>query len=141
MQNVGSEPASKAALQRRIHRQASPTEMIYIATGTIVVSRSSIAGAVSREQFDTAVGYVEACHGILRSVVEDGYFVERGDDAAAVAEWLSSDSCSAGALYAKLLNAELDTHASSIASTSSWRMKDSTSSCSAPMPLRTRHPW
>jgi len=111
MQNVGSEPASKAALQRRIHRQASPTEMIYIATGTIVVSRSSIAGAVSREQFDTAVGYVEACHGILRSVVEDGYFVERGDDAAAVAEWLSSDSCSAGALYAKLLNAELDTHA------------------------------
>jgi hypothetical protein len=83
--------------------------MIYIATGTIVVSRSSIAGAVSREQFDTAVACLEARYGILRSVVEDGNFMERVDDRSAVETWLSSDTCSADALYASLLNAGLDT--------------------------------
>ena len=62
---------------RRVFRQASPTEMIYIATGTIVVSRSRIDGAVRREQFAKAVAYLEARYGILRSVVVDGYFVER----------------------------------------------------------------
>ncbi len=83
--------------------------MIYIATGTIVVSRSSIAGEISREQFDTAVAYLEARYGILRSVVEDGHFMERVDDRSAVETWLSSDTCSADALYATLLNAALDT--------------------------------
>ncbi len=114
MQNVNSERTLQEGLQdtRRIYRQASPTELIYIATSTIVVSRSSIAGAVSREQFDTAVAYLETRYGILRSVVEDGRFMERIDDRSAVETWLSSDICSTDALYATLLNTGLDTRIS-----------------------------
>lgn len=111
MQNISSTRTSQGQLHatRRIYRQASPTEMIYIATGTIVVSRSSIAGAISRDRFDTAIAYLEARYGILRSVVEDGRFMERVDDRSAVEAWLSSDTCTADALYATLLNAGLDT--------------------------------
>lgn len=93
----------------RVYREASPTEMIYIATRMIVVSRSSIAGTVSREQFEAAVARLEARYGILRSVVEDGHFVERTDDRSAVESWLPANGHSAEALYATLLNAELDT--------------------------------
>ncbi|MEI9978504.1 MAG: hypothetical protein WDN23_05790 [Edaphobacter sp.] len=110
MQNNSGEQTSQQQLHatRRIYRQASPTEMIYISTSTIVVSRSSIAGAVSREQFNTAVTHLEARYGILRSVVEDGHFVERMDDVSAIEAWLSPDMCSANALYGVLLNAGLD---------------------------------
>jgi hypothetical protein len=93
----------------RIYRPASPTEMTYLATGTVVVSRSRIAGTVSRAQFETAIAYLEARYGILRSVVENGQFVERADDSSAVRAWLSADAWSADAVYATLLNAELDT--------------------------------
>ncbi len=96
---------------KRIFRQASPTEMVYVATGLIVVSRSSIAGTVSREEFGRAVAYLEARYGILRSVVEDGQFVERLDDRPSVEAWLSAETHSADAVYAKLLNARLDTRA------------------------------
>ncbi len=96
----------------RIFRRASPTELIYVATHTIVVSRSTIAGAVSREQFDTAVALLEARYGILRSVVEDGHFRERADERSAIDAWLPADATSADAVYANLLNAELDTGAS-----------------------------
>jgi phthiocerol/phthiodiolone dimycocerosyl transferase-like enzyme len=96
---------------RRRYRRASPTELIYIATGTIVVSRSSIAGAVSREQFDTAVAHLEARYGILRSVVEDGEFVERVDDRSSIEAWLPADAWSADAVYATLVNTGLDTRA------------------------------
>jgi hypothetical protein len=92
---------------RRIFRSASPTEKIYIATDTIVVSRSSIAGAVTREEFDTAVDHLEARYSILRSVFEDGYFVERTLGRSPVEAWLTSGMCSADELYAKLLNARL----------------------------------
>jgi hypothetical protein len=52
---------------------------------------------------------LEARYGILRSVVEDGQFAERTNHSPAVQSWLSADTWSADALYAKLLNAELDT--------------------------------
>lgn len=111
MQGIASEPASQKRLptSRQVYRQASPTEMIYITTGLIVVSRSSIAGTVSRDQFDKAVAYLEARYRILRSVVEDGQFVERVDDRPSVEAWLSPDTTSADDVYATLLNAELDT--------------------------------
>lgn len=94
---------------RRIYRQASPTELIYIKTGTLVVSRSTITGAVSREQFDAAIACLEARYSILRSVVEDGQFVERAEDSSPVEAWWPCEACSVDGLYAKLLNAELDT--------------------------------
>jgi hypothetical protein len=111
MQSLGCELTAQSRLcaTRRIVRRASPTEMIYMQTRTNVVSRSSIGGAVNREQFDTAVVYLEARYGILRSVVEEGQFVARTDNSPAVESWLSADTCSADGLYAKLLNAELDT--------------------------------
>lgn len=93
----------------RLIRKASPTEMIYIATNTIVVSRSRIAGAVTRTQFEAAVAHLEARYGILRSVVDDGYFVERMSDRSAVETWSAPGACSADAMYARLLNADLDT--------------------------------
>ena len=96
---------------RRQFREASPTEMLYVATGLIVVSRSSIGGRVSREQFGKAVAYLEARYGILRSVVENGIFVERQDHRSSIETWLSSETCSADAVYARLLNAPLDTAA------------------------------
>jgi hypothetical protein len=111
MQNmISSELASPAALQstRRVIRKASPTEMIYIATETIVVSRSRVIGAVIRTQFETAVAHLEARYGILRSVVEDGHFLERAADRSAVEAWSASELCSAEAMYARLLNADLD---------------------------------
>ncbi|MDQ0509922.1 phthiocerol/phthiodiolone dimycocerosyl transferase family protein [Ancylobacter amanitiformis] len=83
--------------------------MIYIATRMIVVSRSSLRGAVDRAQFEAAVAHLEARYGILRSVVEDGHFVGRVDDRSAVESWWPADSCSAEAMYARLLNADLDT--------------------------------
>ncbi len=95
--------------ERRVYREASPTELIYIATRMIVVSRSTLSGMVGRAQFEAAVAHLEARYGILRSVVEDGYFVERSDDRSAVETWLPADSCSADTMYAQLLNADLDT--------------------------------
>jgi hypothetical protein len=111
MQSLNCELAtqSRPRATRRIYRRASPTEMIYIQTRTNVVSRSGIAGVVNRAQFDTAVACLEARYGILRAVVEDGQFVARTDSSPAVESWLSADMCSADGLYAKLLNAELDT--------------------------------
>jgi phthiocerol/phthiodiolone dimycocerosyl transferase-like enzyme len=111
MQNISSCQISEGQIKgaRRIYREATPTELIYIATKLIVVSRSSIDGAVSRKQFDTAVGHLEARYGILRSVVEGGQFVERTDDRSSVESWLSPETCSADTMYATLLNAELDT--------------------------------
>ncbi|WP_109481250.1 hypothetical protein [Paraburkholderia sp. C35] len=94
---------------RRIYRKASPTEMTYIRTRTLVVSRSSIEGTVSREQFDTAIEFLEARYGILRTIVEDGLFVERDDDVAGVESWQSAATCTPDAMYDMLLNAELDT--------------------------------
>jgi hypothetical protein len=96
---------------RRTFREASPTELVYIATDMIVVSRSSIAGTVSREQFGRAVAYLEARYDILRAAVENGQFVERPDNRSSIEAWLRSDTTSAEALYATLLNAPLDTSA------------------------------
>jgi len=111
MQTPTRELTSQVQLlaQRRIYRRASPTEMTYIETGLIVVSRSRIAGTVSRAQFDRAVAGLERRYGVLRTVVENGQFVERTDDASATDMWASAETCSADALYAKLLNAQLDT--------------------------------
>ncbi|ALP66107.1 phthiocerol/phthiodiolone dimycocerosyl transferase family protein [Paraburkholderia caribensis] len=103
---------ARVAPARRVYRQASPTELTYIETRTNVVSRSSIAGTVTRDQFDTAVSYLESRYGILRAVVEDGQFVERAVDSSPVKAWLPSDMYSADDVYAKLLNAELDTRVS-----------------------------
>ena len=102
-------PAGQGTAGRSVYRAASPTELIYIATRMIVVSRSSITGTIVRAQFEAAVAHLEARYGILRAVVEDGYFVERMDGRSAVESWLPADSCSAEALYAQLLNADLDT--------------------------------
>jgi len=93
----------------RVYREASPTELIYIATRMIVVSHSSLSGTVGRAQFEAAVAHLEARYGILRSVVEDGYFVARTDDRSAVETWLPAEEGSAEAMYARLLNADLDT--------------------------------
>jgi hypothetical protein len=112
METISIERASPSArVERRIIREASPTELIYISTGTTVVSRSRIAGAVNRTQFETAVAHLEGRYGILRSAVEDGKFVRRLDRSCSIEAWLSSETSSADAIYAKLLNAELDTSA------------------------------
>ncbi|RFU48370.1 phthiocerol/phthiodiolone dimycocerosyl transferase family protein [Paraburkholderia sp. DHOC27] len=94
---------------RRAYREATPTELTYIRTGTVVVSRSHIEGAVSRDEFDIAVAYLEDRYGILRAVVEDGQIVEREDDFSAVEAWLPAHTYSAEDVYATLLNAQLDT--------------------------------
>lgn len=111
MLNDLNEGSSQGPLgrERRVYREASPTELIYIATRMIVVSRSTLSGTVGRAQFEAAVAHLEARYGILRSVVEDGHFVERSDDRSAVESWLPADGCSAEAMYAQLLNADLDT--------------------------------
>ena len=94
---------------RRTFREASPTELVYIATDMIVVSRSSIAGTVGREQFGKAVAYLEARYRILRAVVEDEQFIERVDNRSSIEAWLPAQTHSADAVYAMLLNAQLDT--------------------------------
>lgn len=110
MQNDVSEamPHGENATGRRVYREASPTELIYIATRMIVVSRSSISGTIGRAQFEAAVAHLEARYGILRSVVEDGHFVGRTDDRSSVEAWLPAEECSAEVMYARLLNADLD---------------------------------
>lgn len=102
-------PAGQRPAGRRVYREASPTELIFIATRMIVVSRSSLSGTIGRAEFEAAVALLEARYGILRSVVEDGHFVGRMDDRSAVEAWLPADGCSAETLYAQLLNADLDT--------------------------------
>jgi hypothetical protein len=106
---IGERMQSGPFSARQIYRPASPTELIYIKTGTTVVSRSSIAGAVSKEQFDAAVTHLETRYEILRSAFENGQFIERLDGTSSVERWLSSRTSSADAVYAQLLNAELDT--------------------------------
>jgi hypothetical protein len=94
---------------RKRYRAASPTERIYIETGTLVVSRSRIAGTVSKPQFEAAIGHLEARYSMLRSVVENGQFIERADDSSALEAWLPANICPADAVYDTLLNAGLDT--------------------------------
>lgn len=102
-------PSGKPRASRHVHRAASPTEAIYIATGVTVVSRSSLAGAVDRAAFEAALTHLEARFPILRAVVEDGHFVERSRERSAVEAWLPAERGSAEDVYATLLNAELDT--------------------------------
>ncbi|MFG1422869.1 phthiocerol/phthiodiolone dimycocerosyl transferase family protein [Roseixanthobacter liquoris] len=102
-------PDGQGPADRRVYREASPTELIYIATRMIVVSRSSICGTIDRAQFEAAVAHLETRYGILRSVVEDGHFVGRTDDRSAVEAWVPADRCSAETIYTQLLNADLDT--------------------------------
>jgi hypothetical protein len=109
MQGANDQDVPLGSVGGRIYRQASPTELIYIKTGTVVVSRSRIAGAISSEQFQSAVTHLEMHYPILRSIVQDEHFVERQDDASSVEAWLPSKISSADAVYAKLLNAQLDT--------------------------------
>lgn len=111
MQDLICEASSNGAVSaaRRTWRKASPTEMAYIGTRMLVVSRSRIAGTVSRGQFERAIAKLEARYGILRSVVVDGEFIERVDNASALQSWLSADQWSADAMYAVLLDAGLDT--------------------------------
>ncbi|MBB6306694.1 phthiocerol/phthiodiolone dimycocerosyl transferase family protein [Xanthobacter tagetidis] len=104
-----AKPDGPGPADRRVYREASPTELIYIATRMIVVSRSTISGTIGRAQFEAAVAHLEARYGILRSVVEGGHFVERSDDRSVIEAWLPAGSCSAETLYARLLNADLDT--------------------------------
>lgn len=113
MQTIAFERVSARPSQAgsRIIRHASPTEQIYLSTGTTVVSRSRIAGAVSREQFEEAIACLEDRFEILRSAVRDGQFVERADGVSSVASWLSAETSSADGLYAILLNSRLDTRA------------------------------
>ena len=102
-------PSQVRPIERRVYRQASPTELIYISTGTTVVSRSRIAGAVRMEQFEAAVAHLETRHEILRAIVVNEQFVARSDETSSVEAWLSSETSSAEAIYAKLLNSKLDT--------------------------------
>lgn len=102
-------PDGQGPAGRRVYREASPTELIYIATRMIVVSRSSLRGTIDRAQFEAAVAQLEARYGILRTVVQDGHFVGRSDARSAVETWQPADTCSAEAMYAQLLNADLDT--------------------------------
>ncbi|MGY3602659.1 MULTISPECIES: phthiocerol/phthiodiolone dimycocerosyl transferase family protein [unclassified Bradyrhizobium] len=102
-------PLKLSHTARRRFRKASPTETIYLATGTTVVSRSRIAGVVSRAQFEQAVVHLEARYRILRAAVQDGQFIERDDGCPAIDMWATPETCSVDALFATLLNAELDT--------------------------------
>jgi len=95
----------------RIYRRTSPTESVYIATRLIVVSRSRLAGAVTRQQFENAVREMERRYPILRAAVQDGAFVARDDDRSSVAAWLPAGATTADAVYDTLLNADLDTRA------------------------------
>lgn len=52
-----STPDRRGMPGRRVYREASPTELIYIATRMIVVSRSSISGTIDKTQFEAAVGH------------------------------------------------------------------------------------
>jgi hypothetical protein len=111
MQDLTCEPSlsGETWTTRRTWRKASPTEMAYITTHMLVVSRSTIAGTVSRAEFERAVACLEERYSILRSIVVDGRFVERDDRTSAVQSWLDADEWSADALYAMLINAGLDT--------------------------------
>lgn len=86
----------------------SATEAIYIKTATQVVSRSQVRGRITRQQFETALGQLEAQYEILRAVVVAGRFVEKPASAATPLAWLASTTTDAAELYDRLLNADLD---------------------------------
>src|ERR1700712_3036952 len=92
METISVERVTPPPLQvkSRVFREASPTERVYISTGTTVVSRRSIAGAVSGRQVEPAVARLEASYEILRSAVENGQFVQRVDANSSVVSWLPS---------------------------------------------------
>lgn len=76
--------AGQGRAGRRVCREASPTELIYIATCMIVINCGSLSGTIGRALFAAAVAHLETRLGILRSVVEDGHFVGRMGGGSAI---------------------------------------------------------
>lgn len=48
-----------SATPERVYRKASPTELIYVATRMVVVSRGTISGKVDKSEFHAAVTQLE----------------------------------------------------------------------------------
>lgn len=97
-----------SATPERIYRKASPTELIYVATRMVVVSRSTISGKIDQPEFHAAVAQLEERFPILRAAITGQHFVARDDTRPTVETWVPDHECSADNMYARLLNAELD---------------------------------
>lgn len=97
-----------SAKPKLIYRKASPTELIYVATGMVVVSRSTISGKIGKPEFHAAVAQLEERFPILRAVISDQHFMARDDTRSTIETWVPDHECSAEEMYARLLNAELN---------------------------------
>ena len=106
------EPRLEAPLPARHFREPSPTEAIYLRTGTQVVSHSGVIGTIGPSEFDRALAALEAHYPILRAAVAAGHFVERLADEPTGVTWIDRASQSPSDLYDVLINRPLDLSAS-----------------------------
>jgi hypothetical protein len=89
-------------------RPISPTEAVYIRARTQVVSHSAALGAITPQQFETALAALEAHYPILRAVLEDDHFVEHTASAARPVVWLDRNTHDLESLYQDALHRPLD---------------------------------
>ncbi len=91
-------------------REPSETELIYVRTQTQVISRTTLRGALSRDQFQTALAALELRFAILRAVIRDGHFLEKPAERMTPVHWLAGQAVSIDQLYNDLLDRQLNLH-------------------------------
>ena len=106
------EPCLDARPLTRHFREPSPTEAIYLRTGTQVVSHSGVIGPVTPSEFQRALAALEAHYPILRAAIAEGHFVERLAKEPTPVTWIDRASQSPSGLYDTLINHPLDLSAS-----------------------------
>jgi len=88
-------------------RKISATEAVYIKARTLVISHSAAAGAITPQQFQTALAALEAHFPILRAAIQDDHFIERAA-AATPFIWLDRATSNLETCYQEALHRPLD---------------------------------
>lgn len=88
-------------------RELSPTESVYIRANTQVISHSAAIGAITPQQFQTALAALEVHYPILRAAIADAHFIERPPSAATFV-WLDRATHNLETLYDEALGRRLD---------------------------------
>jgi hypothetical protein len=104
--------ALETSLEMKPFRAVSPTETVYIRARTQVISHSAAAGAITPQQFQTALAALEAHFPILRAAIQDQDFIERAASSATPLVWLDRATHNLETLYQEALHRPLDLTAS-----------------------------
>jgi hypothetical protein len=91
-------------------REENANEAAFIQSNTQVVSRSTVHGHITKDQFARALHYLERKYAILNVADALGSFVERSKHYHNIIAWAFNIQCEE--IYGTLLNFKLDTSVS-----------------------------